>query len=314
MKNYFSFRLTGKKLLPFWLLFLAFFIVPYLTFIFRMKNIQMGESPSSSTFLWIPLFIFLLIIVAYAILFYIIKLTIESVFFKDKSIEFNGSFGKFIGTLLLGVFLSIITLGVYMPWFMRDIHRFFIDNSAYNSNNMKFQGKGSKLFVIFLLAVVIPMIVSSLIMARFIMIGAQGQMSSVLIIQQIVMNLILIPYMYLVYKWAVNVDYKEFNIRWKTDFWNSCGKIFIEIILTIITVGIYWPLATLRLYKYFTDRTLATSAERNLEFGYDIDPLNDFLFIWGQALFIIVTLGIYYPWAFCKIWNRVLSKTYLQEA
>jgi uncharacterized membrane protein YjgN (DUF898 family) len=273
-----------------------------------MKNIQPGQTPS----LWILPFIFVLIFVAYAIIFYIVKLTIESIFYKDKSIEFKGSFGNFLGTLFLGIFLTIITLGVYAAWFIRDIHRFFIDNSSYNSNSMKFKGKGGKLFVIILLTIMVPIIVFSIVIAKY-MLSNPSQISSMVIIQQIVMNLILIPYMYLVYKWMINIDYKEFNITWKTDFWSSCSKILMEMILTIITIGIYGPLAMLRLYKYFTDRTIAESSERKLEFGFDMDQLNDFLFIWGQTLLTIITLGIYYPWAICKIGNRILSKTYLQE-
>jgi hypothetical protein len=140
-----------------------------------------------------------------------------------------------------------------------------------------------------------------------------GQTNSYALIQQLVMMFIMIPYMYLIYKWAVNIDYKDFHITWETDFWESCGKIAIEILLTIVTVGIYMPLAYLRLYTYFSQRTIVESNDSKRKFGYEIDPLNDFLFIWGQTLLVIITLGIYYPWAICKIGKRVLGKTYLTE-
>jgi len=308
MKNYFNFNLTGKKLLPVWVLFLVFFLVPYVTIIFKMKNIQPGKAPSILFFF----LIFILIIISLALTFYIVKLIIENVNLKDKFIVFNGTFGKYIGTVLLGIFLSIITFGVYGAWFIRNIQRFFINNSTYNSNALKFQGKGGKLLVIILLTCLIPMILLTIIMTRFV-ISNSGQIPSLAIIQQLVMMLILIPYIYLGYKWMVNVDYKNFNISWKTDFWSSCGKIAIEMILSIVTIGIYAPLAILRLYKYFTERTLAESDERKLGFGYDIDQLNDFLFIWGQTLLTIITLGIYFPWAFCKTGSRILGKTYLIE-
>jgi len=77
-------------------------------------------------------------------------------------------------------------------------------------------------------------------------------------------------------------------------------------------VGIYGPLATLRLYKYFAEKTVAISTEKSLGFGYDIDQLHDFLFIWGQMLLTFITLGIYLPWAFCNVGSRVMGKTYLQ--
>jgi len=307
MKNYFNFNLTGKKLLPIWLLFLALFMVPYVTMVVNMKQHQPGESPS---LLFFPLMI-LLVIISLAITFYIVKLTINSIAYKEKSIVFNGNFGDYIGKVLLGLFLSIITIGIYMAWFIRDIHRFFINNTTIDSHSLKFQGKGGKLFVILLLTIMLPIIILSIFMAKYL--GNHEQIVSFMIIQQIVMIIILIPYMYFVYKWMINIDYKDFNISWNTNFWESCGKIAIEMILTLITVGIYMPLAMLRLYKHFSEKTIVASQDRKLRFGYDIDQLNDFLFIWGQTLLTIITLGIYYPWAFCKIGNRILSKTYLTE-
>lgn len=306
MKNYFSFNLSGKKLLPVWILFLIFFFIPYASLIFKMKNIEPGNSPS----LWIFPFFILMIFIAFVFTYYLAKFSIESIVHREKSIEFTGSFGKYIGIVLLGFFLSIITLGIYMAWFIRNIHKYFIDNSSYDSQSFKFQGKGGDLFLILLLAIILPMIVFSILMAKF-MIGNTGQMTSYVIIQQLVMLLIMIPYMYFIYRWMVNVDYKEYKISWETNFWNSCGKIALEMLLTIITIGIYMPLAGLRLYKYFADKTTATANDRKLKFGYDIDPLNDFLFVWGQMLLTILTVGIYYPWAYSKIGARILSKTYL---
>ena len=40
MKNYFNFNLTGKKLLPIWILFLVLFLVPQGIIVFKMQNIE----------------------------------------------------------------------------------------------------------------------------------------------------------------------------------------------------------------------------------------------------------------------------------
>jgi len=112
----------------------------------------------------------------------------------------------------------------------------------------------------------------------------------------------------------VNINYRDYKISWETYFWNSCGKIGLEMLFTIITVGIYMPLAGLRLFEYFTEKTVAINNENKQRFGYDIENLNDFLFIWGQILLTIVTIGIYYSWAYCKINKRILGKTFLERA
>lgn len=306
MKNYFSFNLTGQKLLLIWLAFLAFFMVPYVVVIMRMQNLESGDTSA----LWMFPFILVIIVLAFAITFFIIRLVIENIALGGHSIEFHGSFGKFIGTILLGYFLSIITLGIYMAWFMRDINRFFVNNSSYKSSAFIFRGKGGQLFVILLLTIFIPIIILSVFMAQA-MVDQPNANPTLIMIQQVITWIIMIPYMYLVYKWMVNIDYKNYNISWETEFWSSCGKIAVEMILSIITFGIYLPLAWLRVYTYFAERTVAYSEEKEYGFGYDLDQLNDFLFLWGQILLTIVTLGIYYPWAICKSGSRILGKTYM---
>ena len=76
--------------------------------------------------------------------------------------------------------------------------------------------------------------------------------------------------------------------------------------------GIYIPMAMIKLYAYFTEKTIAQSEEGIRRFGFETDNLNDFLFIWGQTLLTIITLGIYYPWSISKIGKRILSRTYLE--
>jgi len=308
MKNYFGFILTGKKLLPLWLTFYGLYIIPYVWVYFKLINIQPGDS----TFLAYFILIFVLSVFPILISFFIAKLGIEHIKYKDKSIVFNSSFGKFIGIILLGYFLSLITFGIYSAWFTRDLLRFFVDNSSYDSKVFKFLGEGSKLFFILLIFSLIFIVIITITMIAF-PIEDLGQSTSLIVyIQQIFMWIIMIPYMYFVYKWVVNIAYKNYNITWRTDFWSSCGKILLEMFFSIITLGIYYPMAMLKLYKYFIERTSADTGDLERNFGFESDNVNDFLFIWKQLLLSIVTLGIYYPWAISKIGNRILSKTYLE--
>ncbi|PKP17727.1 MAG: hypothetical protein CVU06_12835 [Bacteroidetes bacterium HGW-Bacteroidetes-22] len=308
MKNYFGFNLTAKKLLPIWLIFYFLFITSYVVLINSMKNIQSGTTPSGMLFL----FLFLLFLVAFFISFYIAKIIIENFTYKDKPIIFNGKFGKFVGLILVGLLLSIITLGVYMAWFIRNIHRFFVNNSVYENESFTFQGKGGRLFVIVLLTIFLPIIALTIIMSKVFMVNPEHVSISNMIFQQIISWMIMIPYIYFIYKWMVNIDYKNYNIRWETEFWNSCGKLALEIFLSVITIGIYSPMAVIKLYAYFTERTIVQSGDVKRKFGFDTDNINDFLFIWGQILLTIITLGIYYPWSISKIGKKILSRTYLE--
>lgn len=308
MKNFFAFNLTGKKLFQIWVLFYLLFIVPYSFLIFRMSQFQADATPPFYFFI----IIIALVLIVYLLIFYMIKLVIEGFSYKDISLKFSGEFKTYLGKLLLGFFLSVITFGIYTPWFIRTILSFFASESSYDSNTFDFKGTGGKLLGIVLLTLFIPATLLGFLIG--VSAGNGTVPSSFSQVAFLFIYLIIMPaYLYSVYKWMVNIDYKGYNISWKTKFVNAVGKILLEIILCIITAGIYYPMALLKLYGYFVGKTVATSDETEKQFGFDKDNLNDFLFIWGQLLLSIITLGIYYPWLICKVGERLASRTYITE-
>ena len=310
MKDYFKFNLKAQKLLPLWLTTNVLFIVPYVFLTLKVKDlIRPGHSHGFIEYFGILL---LLMIIAYAILFFMVKLIIEGIEFKGKSFVFDGTFGQFIAKFLAGLFLSIITLGIYSPWFISSIQKFYVDNTSHDSNKLEFAGTAGKLFKIMFFATFLPIIILSIVMA-FIRIKTGYHNPSFSIYTNLITLFILIPYTYYIYKWKVNVRFRDYAIRWETDFWHSCGKILLEVFLTIITVGIYYPYAILRLYKYFIEKTVAVSENATKGFGFDLEAREDFFFLWGQLLLTIITIGIYYPWACCRITSRILGKTYTEQ-
>ena len=328
MKNYFKFNLTGQILLPVWLLFLVLFVIPYGFVQYKMnsfQNIQKGNPAESLQALGSIFKLYgvmlVLAVVEYVFFYFIGKIIIRGIAYNGKQFSFEGQFGKFFGIVVSGFLLTIITLGIYSPWYITKMYHFFTKNTNCDSSDFTFKGKGSDLFVIITCTLIIPLVIIGIVagITGFFMAAARGSVSPAMTGQHSVMYTVLfflaiiilmIPYIYYVYNWMANIKYKNYDIQWETGFWSSSAKIAQEIFLSIITVGIYSPLAGLKLYSYFSERTIARSETVTKKFGYDIEPMKDFLFIWGQNLLGIITLGIYYPWAFCKIYNRILGKTY----
>ena len=305
MKTYFDFTLTGKKFFPVWIFFYLACIIPYVLF----YSILLTQSKTGENNPLLSLAFIVIIIAGSLISFYIIKMTIEGIKYRDSNLGFSGKFWTYSGKILLGLFLTIITLTIYMSWFIKNITAYIVGKTSLNSENFSFPGKGSRLFLIFLLSIFIPVFVLAILFSKFIL-SMNENFFNTLIYQGIIM-IVIIPFMYLTYKWLANVKFKDYNITWKTRFFESVFKILIEIILVLVTVGIYMPLAYLRLYKYFIERTEAVSERQVLVFGYEIDHLEDFLFLWGQILLTLITAGIYYPWAYCRILGRISNKTYI---
>jgi uncharacterized membrane protein YjgN (DUF898 family) len=263
--------------------------------------------------------------VEYAILFFIYKMTIDGLEFREKVFTFEGKFSNFISLFIGNLLLTIITLGIYSPWFVANMYKFFAINAKYDEHNFEFKGKGSDLFVISLVALIIPMMVLGAIVMTGALLGGfmnaithrempemSGFIIFLVIFAVVSVILILVCFTYYYYKWCVNLSVKGYEIKWETEFWPSIQQILIQIGLSVITLGIYSPVASLRLYKYFLDKSVARNESSLKKFGYDLEAGNDFLFIWGQVLLCIITLGIYFPWAYCKISNYILSKTYVE--
>ncbi|MDD4972094.1 MAG: DUF898 family protein [Paludibacter sp.] len=311
MKDYFKFNLEAKRLLKVWITFLVVFMIPYVFILVKAKDFIEPHRPST-LFEFYGIMI-LLMILAYAILFYMFKLTIEGVEFKGSNLVFEGSFGRFMGKFILGLFLTIITLGIYSPWFITKMHQFFINNTSHDSNKLEFGGTAGKLFKILFFTTFLPILAMMIVMIYVGIKTGHSDPKTISYYTNGITVLIMIPYMYYFYKWMVNVNFKGYAIQWETSFWKSSGKLLQEIFLSVITLGIFYPLALLRLYKYFIERTFAVSESSKKGFGYELETQEDFLYIWGQLLLTIITLGIYYPWAYCNITSRILSKTYTEQ-
>ena len=126
---------------------------------------------------------------------------------------------------------------------------------------------------------------------------------------KIAIELVLAVILVFIFSWLTSVS----SVFWlKADFVPAIGKIIFELVLAILTLGFYLPMAFIRLFRYFSEHTRSNVVEgKQITMGYDGDQVADFLFMWKQILLTVITLGIYYPWAFTLIANRLLSQTFL---
>ena len=306
MKSYLNFTLKGSQFLPVWIAFFFFFMIPY--YLLRGEFIALTatevspEGPSKLFFLYL----ICVLAMAFAFIFFMVKLVVQSVEYNGIKIVSDFHVNKYIGIIVSGVVLSIVTIGIYIPWFIKNIHRYFIHGVVYNSHKFAFKGKGGQLFLIMTLTIFIPFLISGIIL--FSLMKSEVD----LWIYQLILMFCLIPNIYFTYKWIVNIRYKDYVIKWDTKFIPAAGRIAMELILAVITFGIYFPMAYLRLYRYFSSHTLSEVVNgRQFSMGFDGDLVADFLFVWGQILLTVVTFGIYYPWAFSRIAHRIITQTYL---
>lgn len=328
MKNYFKFNLTPNKVFPVWIAYMVLFLIPYIFVQYKIQGLKaQSQDPEAalemagSVLKWYSVMV-ILILIEYGILFFFAKLAIGAIQFKEKSFVFIGELGEFLKVLIPGFLLTILTIGMYSPWYLRNLIKFYAKKTSYNENKFEFKGEGSDLFLIILFTMIIPLVfLFFIVMILAFIAGFRGlsttaepttiTMYAALVV--FIIALLVIPYVYYSSKWKVNLKIKDYSIQWETNFWDSAIKIAVEILLSLLTIGIYAPLASLKLLKYFGERTVVRSPEAAKKFGYDLEATEDFVFIWKQILLTIITIGMYYPKAICNVGSRIIDKVYIEE-
>ncbi|MBN2614884.1 MAG: DUF898 family protein [Bacteroidales bacterium] len=308
MKRYFDFTLKGAELFPLWILYWLFVLVPRHG-LPLYKRFFINDQNDPLVIALVTVGALLLILSAMVILYYYInRIYIQHAQYDNHPLQFNGTFSSYLEAVIPGIILTMITFTLYLPWLIRDYIRYFVDNSSLKSKNLKFLGKGNVLFAIYLF-VVVPVLVAGYMLSVWKNIPLDQAVLHW--IPQVVQYVFMIPVLYLFYKWLINVEYRGFRIRSVSRFWPSLWKIMVELFFSVLTLGIYIPMMCIQLYIYFAVRTVAENKQAERYVGFDKDPLNDYLLIWGQILLSVLTLGIYVPWAIAKVGKVFLSRTYL---
>jgi hypothetical protein len=330
MRIPFHFTLEGrdwwKSFLPVWAIYLVYMGLT------QAANLGFRGRDFGAPY-FITLFVVLLAFIAVTSAFTIIilRIVLPKLSLADKGFEFGGEVGRFVGMVFLGTLLSVITLGVYLPWFSRKIVAYLASETRVGGEKPVFLGRPLRLLLIFLpFIILIAALVGLSVYLSYPGLpissasyasgqgrpatlggGTMAMVSSLITFGLIV--LIYAPFIYLIYRWYVDFSLNNAKLRWATKFWPSCLFLLGQLCLTLVTLGIYWPAACLRIWRYFASRTvIEKEGVETARFGFDGPLGRGFGLLWGQALLCLITLGFYIPWAYARVGRFVLEHSWYE--
>jgi len=159
------------------------------------------------------------------------------------SLKFTGTGGALFVTFLVGYLLTIITIGIYTPWFICRINRFILQNTAVLRGDAQvgsadFAGTGGALFVTFLVGYLLTIVTLGIYMPWFMVKLMKFNLSGT----------------------QVTLD----GAVWTGDFDGKGGDLFVTLLvgylLTVVTLGIYGAWFTCNMIRYHTDNSVFRSA------------------------------------------------------
>jgi uncharacterized membrane protein YjgN (DUF898 family) len=323
MQRSFGFALEGRQLFP---LFIAFYVPFVILEVLVTRQSTAGTAAGSPDLsqslrsLAGSLGIFLL-----TVLFYVpfLRRIVPAATFDGLPFAFRGAVGRYLGLNLMGLLLSLVTLGIYYPWYVTRVTRYLVAEASYKGQPLEFTGRGGRLLLVFLASLVAPGVIIGVLVAPSLRGSGAGLFFGSLpgVLLAVLLALVALAffsgYVYGFYRWLfTNLRCGEHAVHWNAELGPSVAFVWLQLLLSLVTAGIYGPAAAIRLYRYFAERS-ALAARDGPPWGrlsFVGSTRRGFGLLWGQALLTLVTAGIYAPWALARIGAWYLSSTRLEGA
>ena len=223
------------------------------------------------------------------------KTTIHGTSQGDLSLSFNGTGGEYFKTVILGSILTGITFGIYFPWFVVNLHRFFVENIRASTANgteygFSFQGTGGAFFKEMLIGQILTMITFGIYSPWF---------------------LCTLYKLFLPNTDIVQGETKIGGIDFHGEGGSLFGTYIAGILLSIVTFGVYTFWFSVKLGKFFLGATRVTVGETTLSGNFTGSGIDYFKIYVGGSLLTIVTFGIYGFWLLVNFVRWQLENTRL---
>ena len=248
-------------------------------------------------------------------LYFFVRATAGGVSLSGERADIDYPPRRYATLCVKGILLSTVTLGVYAPWFIRDLMRYFAEGTSLRLQPMEFRGSASFLFSYAVLLGVAPAFVICSVMPAVLLrarLGAEGMYVLAGVLWLVLLALLCV-YRAVALKWYMHLAWGHRRIVSQVCGWRGGRFLLGQALLTVVTLGLYYPMALLRVWRYYADRLVLGREEIEGRFGFLVRPWSNYRFVLGQLLLSVVTLGLYYPWAYVRVASLLIGRTYVEE-
>lgn len=226
---------------------------------------------------------------------------------RSFDFSYHGSASALFALILKHIALTIVTLGLFIPWAKTERRKYVFQNVEIDGHRLRYHGTGRELFFGYLKAVAAYLVVIALPLAVRAVFGDSAAVGV-----QFVMGLVLLAVIPGVIYSAGR--YLLSRTSWRgIRFGRQAGagpyaSAFLKgYILTVFTLGFYAPVWMNRLYRIETTRSYLGS----LSFGYDGSDKEAFSIGLKGILLSLVTCGLYLPFYQAEMLKFQLGHTTL---
>jgi len=244
----------------------------------------------------------------------ILKTWLPRLSVEGRAFSFGGDTNDYLVLNVKGFLLSVVTLGIYLPWYTRSVLDYLARETSFEGESARFTGKPGRLLLIVLgFLVVLVVLVFSLVgstVASMALSATPTPRLSAMIPIFVLVFVVTAPLIYLVYAWMVQFSWKGLKVRWTTRVLPASAVVLGQLGLTVLSLGLWCPGATLVLYRYFVRHTVVEDETGALvNFSFEGSLGEGWKYLWIQALLTLVTLGFYGAWSWTNVTRWLATRT-----
>ncbi len=268
---------------------------------------------------------FFLIIAAYskAILIFINTLSLDGKKFKSDL-----AYSSLFFVIFANILLSIITIGIYIPWGYKAIIDKIVKNIEYEGKKcFKFTSLASKLFSFIVISIVTLSIVTFALVLSIVVMYKYGDLVALMFLPFIIFPILIVLFFSFIavicaiqvftIDWAINLkmDSEVKNATYTLNINASSAILFYlgQTLLLVITFGFYIGAYMMNIYNYFVSRIVEKTDGKitgNLRFIKPTDRGASFLL--SQVIMSMMAFGFYSPFALVEYSKFFVNNTYLE--
>lgn len=214
----------------------------------------------------------------------------------DHAFSFDGSTSELFMLLIKNVLLTILTLGIYIPYARTNMRKYIWKSSHLAGHPFMFRGNPRSLmksyFILFVLFILFSG--ANQLVAAFIVKGNVPLSIAHGLVNYAILGLFFIAARYGAYAYMVNnTTYRSVNFKVRKEGRKEyLSKSLITIAFTFLTLGLYYPFMDSKLDRVRWKHTFYGT----LPFKYKVEDW-DYAKLWYKGYFLtLFTLGLYYPW------------------
>lgn len=265
----------------------------------------------------------------------------------ETRFQFSGTGGALFVKFLVGMLLTMITFGIYLPWFIINLTKYVYENTTVKTPgrdiSLEFTGTGGQLFGTYLAGFFLTILTFGIYGAWFMTNltqffcdntkckGSDGRLFQLkyngtgggLFVKVLVGYLLTMVTIGIYAPWfmcSLNKFFAENTAIMEGeqqigsfDFVGTGGELFVTylvgMLLTVITFGIYGAWFAVKLFKFFNENTAITVGGQQYQGAFVGTGGSYFVLNLVGYLLTVVTLGIYGAWYYCNLIRFQLENT-----